>query len=136
MKKVIVPLILLLVIAGMAAGAFYFQGETGKLHAENRALVASAQERLDQAKAELEAIDPSTVEGAERQLESEQAIVKEALDRAEELEKENTQLDDSIAEENAELESVSADEETAYYLAVYESLHQGMEKVEGYIEGN
>lgn len=136
MKKVIVPVLLLLVIAVMTAGAFYFRGETRRLHAENSALVTSAEERLARAKADYEAIDPSTVEGAERQLESEQAIVTDALEHAEELEQENKQLDESIAEEQKKLDAASAEEDTAYYLAVYESLHRGMEQVEGYIEGN
>ena len=136
MKKMIVPVLLLLVILATAAGAFWFRGQTQKLHADNQTLVSDAEQRLAQAKAEYNAIDPSTVEGAERQLESEQAIVTEAETRAQELEMENAKLDQEISEEKAKLEKASSDEDTAYYLAVYESLHKGMEKVEGYIEGN
>ena len=136
LKKMIVPVLLLMVILATTAGAFWFRGQTQKLHSDNQALVADAEQRLARAKAEFDAIDPSTVEGAERRLESEQAIVTEAETRAAELEQENAQLDKEISEEKAKLENISSDEETAYYLAVYESLHQGMEKVEGYIEGN
>ena len=136
MKRIIVALLLLALIGGAAAGALYFQGETGRLHDQNRALVTAAEDRLARAKEELSAIDPSTVEGEERQLASEQAIVADANARAEALEAENAELDKSIEEAQTALEAAMAEGDNAYYMTVYDSLSQGMQMVEGYIEGN
>lgn len=132
----IITVLLLAMIAGAAAGAMILRGETERLKADNRALVAAAEDRLAQARAELAAIDPSAVEGEERQLASEQAAVEEAVARAQELEAENDALDGDILQAQAELDAARAQEDAAYYLSVYESYRKGMELVEGCIEGN
>ena len=136
MKRIITALLLAALIGGAAAGALYLRGETEQLREEAQALVTQAEDRLARAKAELAAIDPSTVEGEERQLASEKAIVEDAIARAQELEAENETLDDDIFRAQAQMDALMEQEENAYYLSVYESYSRGMEMVEGYIEGN
>ena len=136
MKKVLVTIMLLLLIAGAGVGAFYFQGQTRQLHADGQALVTAAEDALASARADLNAIDPSTVEGEELRLASEQAIVDEALDKAKALEEENTTLDDSILQTQSELDSILEQEDNAYYMSVYESYSRGMKIVEDSIEGS
>ncbi len=136
MKRIIIAVLLLAMIAGASAGALLLQGETRRLREEGQKTVTEAEGRLAQARAELETIDPSSVEGAERQLASEQAIVNEAVARAMELEAENATLDADILKVQGELDAAKAQEDNAYYLTVYEAYSQGMKKVEEYIEGN
>ena len=136
LKRIIIALLLLALIAGASAGALLLQGETRRLREEGQKAVTEAEGRLAQARAELKAIDPSSVEGEERQLASEQAIVNEAVARAQELETENETLDADILKAQGELDAAKAQEDNAYYLTVYEAYSQGMKKVEGYIEGN
>ena len=136
MKRIITALLLAALIGGAAAGALYLRGETEQLREEGQALVTQAEDRLARAKAELAAIDPSTVEGEERQLASEKAIVEDAIARAQELEAENETLDDDIFRAQAQLDALKEKEDNEYYLSVYESYSRGMEMVEGYIEGN
>ncbi len=136
MKKAIAAVLLLLVLIGSAGGTLYFKGETDRLRTENEALVAAAESRLAAAQAAYNAIDPSTLEGSEHQLETEKAIVAEAVAQADELEKESRALDEEISRAQQELDALEEQEENAYYLAMYQSLHEGMEKVEDCIEGN
>ena len=136
MKKAIAAVLLLLVLIGSAGGTLYFKGETDRLRTENEALVAAAESRLAAAQAAYNAIDPSTLEGSEHQLETEKAIVAEAVAQADELEKESRAIDEEISRAQQELDALEEQEENAYYLAMYQSLHEGMEKVEDCIEGN
>ena len=96
MKRIIIAVLLLAVIAGAAAGGLLLRDETRQLRKENQALVTAAEGRLAQAKAELEAIDPSTVEGEERKLASEQAIVDEAIAKAYEWADEHKEDDEIV----------------------------------------
>ena len=136
LKKVIVTLLLLAVLAGSVYGALFFRGRTAELTAEGEALIAAAQERQQSAADAYDAIDPGTAEGAEHQLEQEKAIVAEAQANAEALEEETLDLESSIREAQDELAALREDEDNAYYLAVYDSYSRGMEKVEAAIEGN
>lgn len=136
MKKVIVMLLLLAVLAGAIYGALVFRGRTQQLTAENEALVTAARERQQAATAAFAAIDPDTAEGAQRQLEHEKAIVAQALSDAADLENESAELDRALEEARDQLTALQEDEENAYYMAVYESYARGMEKVEAAIEGN
>lgn len=136
LKKTITTVLLLLLIIEAAAGTLLIGSEVRRLRDESRAQLTEAEERLARAKAELEAIAPDTVEGEEHQLAVEQAIVDDAIAKAQELEAENTSLDGDIARAQAELDAVREQDDNAYYLTVYEALKKGMELVEGYIEGN
>ena len=136
MKKVIVMILLLLIIAGTVMGSLTIRGWTAELQAENEARVRAAQSQLDDEKAAFAAIDPNTTEGTERELEAERQIITEAQEQIAALETEIRGLDDTTAEVQRTAEEKKLDEETQYYLTVYQSLHEGMEKVEGYIEGN
>ncbi len=135
-KKVIVMLLLLAVLAGAIYGALVFRGRTQQLTAENEALVTAARERQQAASAAFAAIDPDTAEGAQRQQEHEKAIVAQALSDAADLENESAELDRDLEEARDQLTALQEDEENAYYMAVYESYARGMEKVEAAIEGN
>ena len=135
-KKVIVMLLLLAVLAGAVYGAVTFRSRTAQLTAENEALVAAAQERQKAAMDAYNAIDPATAEGAERQMEQERAIVDEALKNAEALEEETASLETAVDDARSQVTALREDEENAYYLAVYNSYTRGMEKVEAAIEGN
>ena len=135
-KKVIVMLLLLAVLAGAVYGALTFRDRTAQLTAENEALVAAARERQQAASDAYNAIDPGTAEGAERQLEQERAIIDEALKNAAALDEETASMETAAADARAQIAVLREDEDTAYYLAVYESYTRGMEKVEAAIEGN
>lgn len=136
LKKTITAVLLVLLIAEAAAGALLLSGEARRTRDEGQAQVTAAEERLAQAKAELAAIAPDTVEGEEHQLAVEQAIVDDAVARAQELETENETLDGDILRAQAELDAAEKKDDNSYYLAVYEALQKGMKLVEGYIEGN
>ena len=136
MKRIIVMILLLLMLAGTGIGAVTLYNKTADLRAENEALVREANQQVETAKAAYDAIDPSTTQGAERQLQSDNAAVAEAEQRADALEAEIREIENSIRAAQEELNRVEADEETAYYMEAYDSLREGMEKVEGYIEGN
>ena len=136
LKKTITTVLLLLLIIEAAAGTLLIGSEVRRLRDESRAQLTEAEERLARAKAELEAIAPDTVEGEEHQLAVEQAIVDDAIAKAQELEAENTSLDGDIARAQAELDAAREQDDNAYYQTVYDALKKGMELVEGYIEGN
>ena len=136
LKKTITTVLLLLLIIEAAAGTLLIGSEVRRLRDESRAQLTEAEERLARAKTELEAIAPDTVEGEEHQLVVEQAIVDDAIAKAQELEAENTSLDGDIARAKAELDAAREQDDNAYYQTVYDALKKGMELVEGYIEGN
>ena len=115
MKKVIVMLLLLAVLAGAVYGALVFRSRTRQLAQEGEALVAAAQER---------------------QQTLENAIVAEALEEAAALEEEAAGLEAPLEEARNKLTALQEDEENAYYLAVYAAYSRGMEKVEAAIEGS
>ena len=52
------------------------------------------------------------------------------------MEAEINGLEESIRAAQKTLSELEADEDTAYYMTAYDSMRQGMEMVEGYIEGN
>ena len=129
-------ILLIVVLAGVCFGAVTVLNMTSQLRAENEAIVNEAQQKLDAAKAAYDAIDPSTTQGEAHQLEAENAAVAEAEQRANEIKEEIKGLEESIRAAQKELEEAEADEDTAYYMTAYDSMRQGMEMVEGYIEGN
>ena len=135
-KKVIVMLLLLAVLAGAVYGALVFRSRTRQLAQEGEALVAAAQERQQAAIDAFNAIDPNTEAGAQRQQTLENAIVAEALEEAAALEEEAAGLEAPLEEARNKLTALQEDEENAYYLAVYAAYSRGMEKVEAAIEGS
>lgn len=135
-KKVIVMLLLLAVLAGAVYGTLVFRSRTRQLAVEGEALVAAAQERQQAAIDAFNAIDPNTEAGAQRQQTLENAIVAEALEEAAALEEEAAGLEASLEEARNKLTALQEDEENAYYLAVYAAYSRGMEKVEAAIEGS
>jgi len=133
MKKVIAMILLLLILAGSVFGTLTFRGRTQAMTAQQEALLSQARAELDAAAAERDAVDPSTAEGQERALAAEQEALAAARQRAEALQSEIDGMNAQILQAEQELEALSADEDNAYYLAVYESYQAGMEMVEGYI---
>jgi septal ring factor EnvC (AmiA/AmiB activator) len=128
-------IVLILALAGTACSAWLLGGRLSDISRENEARVLAAQSELDAQKAAYAAIDPSTDEGMARQIEAEQQAVAEAQQQTEELQKDNEALLRENNSLSAQIRELEADEENAYYLAVYESLHKGMEMVEGYLDG-
>ena len=128
-------IVLLLALCACVYSALTLHGRVDAMRREQQARVDAAQGELDAAKAEYAAFDPNTDEGMARQIEAQNQAVAEAQQKTESLQKENETLrseNEALTKEVGELE---ADEETAYYLKTYESLHKGMEMVEEYING-
>ena len=136
MKKVIVAVLLLALIAGCAVGAAGFRGKTAAIRAQRDAAVGAAEERLALAREAYAAVDPNALDGEAERLAAEQSALADALAQAGAMESENKALADEAARAEAGLETLRADEENAYYLSIYQALQAGMEKVEALIEGN
>ena len=128
-------IVLLLALAGTACSAWTLNGRVSAMRRENEARVAAAQGELDAQKAEYAAIDPSTDEGMARQIEAERQAVADAQQQTDEYQKKNEALRRDNETLTGQIRELEADEENAYYLAVYESLHKGMELVEGCLDG-
>ena len=130
-------MIVLLLALGVAVySAWTMNSRYTALNAANQARVDAAQSELDASKAAYAAIDPSTDEGMARQIEAENQAIADAQQQTEALHQKSEQLRQENEELRAQVAELEADEENAYYLTVYESLHKGMEMVEGYIDGN
>ena len=135
MRRILTLIVLLFVLAGTACSAWMLNARVSGMRRENEARVEAAKAELDAQKAAYAAIDPTTDEGMSRQIEAEKQALEEARQQTETLLGENETLsreNKALADRISELES---DEDNAYYLAVYESLHKGMEMVEGYLDG-
>ena len=128
-------ILLLLVLAGSLFGAYTLQTRVSALEAENEAKVAAAQSELDAIKAAYAAIDPETDEGMARQIEAENQAIDEANEQAAALTQDSETLRADIRTLQSGISALEADEDNAYYLKVYESLHKGMEMVEGLLNG-
>ncbi len=135
MKKILTTIVLLMALGVLAYSALAMQNKTAALRAENQARVDAAQSELDKVIAEYAAIDPTTDEGMAHRIEAENRLITEAREQTETLSKENETLRRDNEELRQQVEALEAEEEKAYYLKTYESLHKGMEMVEGYIDG-
>ena len=60
----------------------------------------------------------------------------EATALAAQLENENAALEIEAGELQRQVDELEADEDNAYYLAIYDQMVKGIEEVQGYIEGN
>lgn len=136
MKRGIVTVLLAALLAGSLTGALIFHGKTARLREENEAAVAQAQQLLDQAKAAYDALDPNSAQGAERRLEEQNAALADAQAQIQELQGEIQQLEEALGQAESQAETLEAEGDTAYYIAAYNALQEGMAKVEDYIEGN
>ena len=135
-KRILTAIVLLAALAASAYAGWTINEKTGTLTREGEARVTAAQKELDEQKAAYAAIDPSTDEGMALRIEAENAAVAEARGQTETLREENDSLRSENEELTGKIAALEADEENAYYLKVYESLHKGMEMVEGYLNGN
>ena len=102
---------------------------------ENEIRLREAQTELEEQKTALAAIDPTTDEGMARQIEAQKQAIAEAREKAEKLQAENETLRRDNEELRDQISGLETDEDNAYYLKVYESLHRGMEMVEDCIDG-
>ena len=136
MKRILTAIVLLIALAASAYAGWTIYERTQALTRENEARVAAAEKELDEQKAVFAAIDPSTDEGMALRIEAENEAIAEARDRTETLAAENESLRRENEELTGTIAGLEADEENAYYLKVYESLHKGMEMVEGCLDGN
>ena len=128
-------IVLLLALAGTASSTWMLNGRVSAMRRENEARVTAAQNELDAQKAAYAAIDPSTDEGMARQIEAERQAIAEAQQQTDDFRQKNEALRRDIETLTGQIRELEADEENAYYLAVYESLHKGMETVEGCLDG-
>ena len=149
MKRILTMIVLLLALAGTASSTLMLNGRVSAMRRENEARVTAAQNELDAQKAAYAAIDPSTDEGMARQIEAERQAVAEAqvrrrhrrtvlLSRSQQTDdfrQKNEALRRDIETLTGQIRELEADEENTYYLAVYESLHRGMETVEDCLDG-
>ena len=136
MKRILTAIVLLIALAASAYAGWTIYEKTQTLTSENEARVAAAQKELDEQKAVYAAIDPSTDEGMALRIEAENEAIAEARSQTETLREENETLRRENEDLTGSIAGLEADEENAYYLKVYESLHKGMEMVEGYLNGN
>lgn len=136
MKKVIVTVLLLALIAACGAGTYILKGKTAELRAQRDAVLSAAEDRRSQAQAALDAIDRNALDADESRLAAEQKALEEARSEAEALEEENKALSALVQENEAALSALREQGDNEYYLTIYQSLREGMEKVEALIEGN
>ena len=129
-------IVLLLALAASVYSAVTLQGKVAELDKENLKRVDAARSELEEQKAAYAAIDPSTDEGMARQIEAENRAIEEAEEKTQQLQNENEQLRQENGELEQKIAAMESEEETASYLKVYESLHKGMEMVEGYLDGD
>lgn len=133
-KQGIVTILLSALLIGAVAGAVILRGKTNALRAENTAAVAAAQQQLDEAKAALDALGAGTAPGAEARPQGQDDALAEARTRVRELQEEIAALEEETNRVTAQAEEMEADEDTAYYMAAYNTMKEAMEKVESYIE--
>ena len=136
MKKPVTTILLIILLAGCVAGALTLHSWTEDLRTYNQSRVDAAQARLDAQTATYAHIDPNTDEGAQVQQETENAAIADAQEQTVRLEEANAALEEEIEGLQRRVEELEAEEETAYYLAIYDQMAQGIEEVQGYIEGN
>ncbi len=136
MKKVIVAVLLLALIAACGAGTYVLREKTAQIRAERDALISAAEDRRSQAQAALDAVDRNALDADESRLAEEQAALEQAGSEVEALEAENKDLTARVMESEAALSELREQGDNEYYLTIYQSLREGMEKVEALIEGN
>ena len=133
MKKTLRIVIPLLLIAAFVAGGLLIRTQTVKKEAYYEKLVADAQSERDAAQMGYDTVDTSAVDAVTADLEAlqtENASMEESIRG---LTEENAGLDTDMDARQQEYDRLAQEEDNAYYLAIYESLMEGMTKVEGYI---
>ena len=136
MKRLIVTIVLVLVLVLGLAGGFIFRGQYSELYRTNQTVVDAAQRELDEANAAYAALDPDSAEETAHRLERENELMTQAQEEIRQLTEANDELDASIRTAEQQLEEKQADEEYAYYKAVYDSMAEGKALVESYLEDN
>ena len=136
MKRLIVTIVLVLVLVLGLAGGFIFRGQYNELYRTNQTVVDAAQRELDEANAAYAALDPDSAEETAHRLERENELMTQAQEEIRQLTEANDELDASIRTAEQQLEEKQADEEYAYYKAVYDSMAEGKALVESYLEDN
>ena len=136
MKKVIVTVLLLALIAACGAGTYVLREKSAELRSERDAMMSAAEERRSQAQAAYDAIDRNALDADSDRLVRERAALEEAAAEAKALEEENKTLTARVRESETALAELREQGDNEYYLTIYQSLREGMEKVEALIEGN
>ena len=136
MKRLIVTIVLVLVLVLGLAGGFIFRGQYNELYRTNQTVVDAAQRELDEANAAYAALDPDSAEETALRLERENELMTQAQEEIRQLTEANDELDASIRTAEQQLEEKQADEEYAYYKAIYDSMAEGKALVESYLEDN
>ena len=129
--KIVLPAVLSVVF--LALGVLFLRSYSTQ-KAEYEKLVTSAEQELAAAESERDAADPDKAGGAALWDEKVKEALADAQTDIEAMQKENAALDESIASAQKEIDALKSDENTAYYQQVYDTLSEGLKKVEGYLE--
>ena len=137
MKKVVLTVLLLLIVAVGAYGTITFREQYTALEQRYQGQVDAAQADLDAAVAESQGIVPSdTAEAEAQRIEQERVLLEQAQGEADSLTAEGADLDTAISAALAELAAAQVGEEYDYYKAAYDSYAEGRAQVERCLEDN
>lgn len=133
MKKTLRILVPAVLIVAFVAGGLLIRNQVVKKEAYYEQLVADAQAQQAAAQNAYDTVDTSAMEAVNADLASLQAENAAMEADIQALTEENAGLDADLADRQQEYDQLAQEEDNAYYLAIYESLSEGMAKVEGYI---
>lgn len=121
--RIIVPCILAVVF--LAAGFWMMARSFGQIH--------SYTQQISEAEQALQAADPAKADALEQEAAAMQEENAELAGKVQALQTQNTALDESNGQLSTQLADLTAQEQTAYYQKILESLTEGMNRVEEYI---
>lgn len=133
MKKVLWTVIPLVLIAGFLVGGLVMRTKSINKEAHYQQVIAEARTAESAAQAAYDGVDTSAVDALNEELSATQQENVDTEDAIRALTEETAAMDENIAANQKQFDAWAADEENAYYLAVFESLSEGKAKVEEYI---
>lgn len=136
MKKWIISVVLILILAAGIMGASSFRNRYKAMQEEYGKLVDDAQTELDAAVAERDGVSTLNSSDEAERIAAQQALLAQAQEEIDRLNADNGEIDAAIARAEAFLKEKQADEEYAYYKAAYDSMAEGKALVESYLEDN
>ena len=136
MKKWIITLLLVLILAAGIAGGQYYRKQYVALQEQYQGAVNAAQAELEEAVAEREGVAPLDSADEERRIAAEKELLDHANGEIDRLNAENNEIDAAIAQAEQTLRDKQADEEYVYYKEAYDSMAEGKALVESYLEDN
>lgn len=121
--RVIVPCVLAVIF--LAAGLYMMAQSIGQVNYYTQQIV--------QAEQALQAVDPAKADALEQEAAALQAENTELAGQVQALQTENEALQEENAQLSQQVTDLEAQEQTAYYQKILESLTEGMNRVEEYI---